>query len=145
VDQRVRPALPVPWRAPGSSKAHPFVEANRLIILLVHIGGHGGMHGESMPNKRSANSPTMEGWIDEQRLHVSGVDEHEGYRAILLIGDDPKGSMRQEAAHLFIDRDAILAGEEVVCGVDGFTPDFDYASALIRARGPDREHVCPMP
>lgn len=33
-----------------------FVETDGLIILLVHVGGHVGMHGKPVPQKRSADN-----------------------------------------------------------------------------------------
>lgn len=85
MDEWIGPALSVDRRAARLPESHSFIEANSLLILLIDIGCHFGMKREAMLHKSRTNSGSAPGRINEQRLHVPVVDQHEGQRVVLFI------------------------------------------------------------
>ena len=108
VNEWIRPTLSVDWRAACLPEAHSFIEANSLIILFVDVGCHFWMKREAVAHKRSADTGSAMSGIDEQRLHMSAVDQHEGQRVIICVDRQPEWSVRKEAAHQLVEGEAIL-------------------------------------
>ena len=93
-----------------------------------------------MLDERAADAFAVPVGIDEQRLHMRAVDQHEADGAIVGVGCQPCGSLGQEGGHFLIDRVAIGGLEEVMCRIDGAAPDVDEAGAIGGAGGSDRYH-----
>ena len=61
-----------------------------------------------MLHKGSTNTGSAPGGINEQRLHVSVVDQHEGQRMVIFINREPEWSVRKETAHHFVNGETII-------------------------------------
>jgi len=93
-----------------------------------------------MLDERAADAFAVPVGIDEQRLHMRAVDQHEADGAIVGVGCQPCGSLGQEGGHFLIDRVTIGGLEEVMGRIDGAAPDVDEAGAIGGAGGSDRYH-----
>ena len=138
--ERVRPALAIPLRSAGAGEAHAFVEGDGAFILFIDVGRHGRMEGEAVIDERAAYAFAVPRRVDEEGVHVRAVDQHEADRAVIGIGGEPCGGLRQEAGHFRIDRLAVGGIEEIMGCVDGAAPDVEQASAIGGAGGADRYH-----
>ena len=72
--------------------------------------------------------------INEQRLHVTAIEQHETNRPIGFVDSEIEWSIRKERRHFNVDITAIFGAEKVVRGVHCPTPDF-HDSAAIRGGG----------
>lgn len=97
VDERIRPALPVEWRAACAPEPHFLIEADCLTVLFIDDGRHFWMKRKAMAHERRADPSPATSWIDEQGLHVSVVDEHEREWVILSIHGKPERCLGKKA------------------------------------------------
>ncbi|KQU64283.1 hypothetical protein ASC75_14180 [Aminobacter sp. DSM 101952] len=140
MDEWVRPALSVDWRAACLPESHSFIEANSLIILFVDIRCHSWMKREAVAHKRSTDAGSAMSGIDEQRLHMSIVDQHEGQRVVIFVNPQPEWGLGKEATHHIVNGEAILRRQKIMRRVNCASPDFDDAVALTGAGTSDHDH-----
>ncbi|GGE92114.1 hypothetical protein GCM10007285_19660 [Stappia taiwanensis] len=133
MDQRIRPPLPIPRRPPHGLESHAPIEADRLKVLLVHIGRKVRFALQRLRDELTADAPTAMVGVNEQGLHVAAVEQHEAHRPIVTINGKVQRRIRQEATHLAFNVPSILRGQKAVCGIDGAAPDFDNARPVGRA------------
>ena len=107
VDQGVGATLAVLGGAAGAGEAHGFVEADRLGILFVDVGGERGVEREGVVDQAAADALAAPCGVDEQRLHMRAVDQHEADGAVVGIGGEPGGGLGQEGGDLRLYRDAV--------------------------------------
>ena len=104
-----------------------FVEGCGLVVLLVDVGGEGWVEAQGVFDERAACSGAVVGGIDEERLPVRAVEEHEADGMIARVDGEPERGLRQEGVDLRFDGLAVGGGEEVVRCIDCPAPDFQYA------------------
>jgi hypothetical protein len=140
VEEWVGAALAVLVGAAGAGEAHAFVEGEGAFILFIHVGRHGRVEGKAMFDERAADAFAVPVGIDEERLHMRAVDQHEADGAVVRVGGEPCGRLGQEGGHFLIDRVAIGGLEKIVGRIDGAAPDVDEAGAIGGAGRTDRYH-----
>ena len=71
-------------RPADALEPHPFIESHGLVVLLIDVGRHPGMQRKAVaPARRRCRCAA--GRVDEQRLHVAVVDEHECLRIVMRV------------------------------------------------------------
>jgi len=98
------------------------------------------MKRETVPHKGGTDTGSAMGGVDEQRLHMPTVDQHEGQRVVVFINRQPEWRLRKETAHHLVNGATILRRQKIMSGVDRASPDFDDAVALVGAGTSDRDH-----
>jgi len=89
MNEWIRSSLRV-QRGPASTfKAHFFVEAYRLSILLIDIGGHMPVKRQTMAYQSRTNARAAVSGVHEQGLHMPVIDEHECQRIVHSIYRQP--------------------------------------------------------
>lgn len=66
------------------------------------------MKREAVSHQRSAYACSAAGGVDEQRLHVAVVDQHECLRIIIGVDRKPERHLGEKAAHHLVDGLAIF-------------------------------------
>ncbi len=138
--ERVRPALAIPIRTAGSGEAHAFVEDYSAFILFVDVGRQNGVQRKAVIDERAADAFAVPGRVDEEGVHMRAAYQHEADGAVIGIGGEPCGGVRQEAGYFRINRLTIGGIEKIMGCVDGAAPDVEQASAIGGAGGTDRYH-----
>ena len=64
---------------------------------------------------------------------MPAVDKHKRQRILVLVNSKPERSLRKEAAHHFVNGEAIFGRQEIVSSVNCSSPNFDDTIALILA------------
>lgn len=85
-----------------------------------------------MLQKLSTDSDSAHIRIDEQRFHVSPIDQHEAMGFVVLIDRNSHWRMGKKAAHLVINGFSVLSTEKVMGGIDGATPKVNESLTISR-------------
>lgn len=70
--------------------------------------------------------------IDEQRLHVRAIDQHEAMGLVMFIDSNGHWRMGQKADHFGINCLSIFRTEKVMGGVYGAPPKINESDAIVR-------------
>lgn len=70
--------------------------------------------------------------VDEERLHMRAIDEHEATGLVMFIDSNRHWRMGQKTTHFGIDGLSIFGTEKVMGGVHGAPPKVDESSAIFR-------------
>jgi len=71
-------------------------------------------------------------WIDEERLHMRPIDQHEALGFVIFIDSNSQWSMGQKSTHFYINGHSILGTEKVMGGVHGAPPKVNESGAIFR-------------
>lgn len=94
-----------------------FIESDCLNVLLVHVSQEVWLELECVCDERSADPCSPKLRIDEQRLHVVAVEQHESDRNVGTIEREIERGMRKEGSHFGVYCASVLLGKKVVRGV----------------------------
>ncbi len=92
------------------------------------LAGHGPRH----ENWAAADAGATDIRIDEQRLHVRAIDQHEAMGLVMFIDSNSHRRMRQKLDHFGINCLSIIGTEEVMGGVYGATPKVNQGGTIFR-------------
>lgn len=98
------------------------VKTDRLAILLVHVGGEFGRHRQRMIDERPPDAAPAMRRVNEQRLHMGAVEQHEAGRYIVAIDRKPKWRSRQKVTHFRFDCRTVGGAQEIMRCVDSGAP-----------------------
>ncbi len=70
--------------------------------------------------------------IDEERLHMCAIDQHEAMGFVIFIDCNSQWRMGQKATHFGINGLSIFGTEEVMRGVYGAPPKVNESGAIVR-------------
>ncbi len=110
------------------------VKTDRLAILLVHVGGEFGHHRQRMFDERPPDAAAAMRRVNEQRLHMGAVEQHEAGRYIVVIDRKPKRRSGQKAAHVRFDCRTVGGAQEIMCRIDGGAPYRNHPRAIVCPR-----------
>jgi hypothetical protein len=106
--------LVIECRVTAGFEPKPRIEAPRLEILLVHVRRQIRLVPESFMDKCAADACSPKFRVDEQRLHVTAIEQHESDRSIILVNGKIEGRLREERDHFRLDGTAVLRGQKVM-------------------------------
>jgi len=85
-----------------------------------------------MLQQLAADTGATDIWINEERLHVCPVNQHEAAGLVILINSNSHRCMGQKATHFGINGLSVLGTEKVMGGVHGAPPKVDKGGAVLR-------------
>ena len=85
MNQRVRSALSIQRRPARPNETKMLVETERTMIGLIYVGRHLSPPAKRIPNEQGPYALAVNCRINEQRLHVTSVQQHERERAVVAV------------------------------------------------------------
>ncbi|MDR6502331.1 hypothetical protein J2785_005511 [Burkholderia ambifaria] len=140
MNQRISPPLSIERRSPAALESEPFIESRRRFVLLVDVGRQVGMAHERCFDKQPPDTRAMVSGIDEQRFHVTAVEQHEADRAVVIIDSEIERRARQKCHDFGFDFATVVVVQEVVRCIDCAAPDVEYACAVGLGRLANSDH-----
>ncbi len=140
VEKGIGATLPIAVGSARAGETHAFVEGQRSFILFIDVRRHGWVEGEAMFDERAADALAVPVRIDEERIHMRAVHQHEAHSAVIGIGGEPCGRLGQEGGHFPINGMPVSGLKKVMGRIDGAPPDVDEAGAIGGASGTDGDH-----
>lgn len=139
VQQRIGTTLPVDGGATGDLKAQPFIEAERVDVLFIHIDrqhlvrAHGALH------QQLANALAASIRADEKGFEMGVVEQHEAKWDVLAVDGHLEVRGGEKGADFRLDGLTVLGIEKIMSGVDSPSSDVHKAISVRGAAGTDRE------
>lgn len=90
------------------------------------------MQRQAMLQQLASDTFSTDIGIDEERLHMCPIDQHEALGMVIFI-DCSHWRMRQKTTHFGINGLSIVGTEKVMGGVHGAPPKVNENGAIFRA------------
>ncbi|OBY85303.1 hypothetical protein ACM14_11795 [Delftia sp. JD2] len=132
VNKRIRASLRIHLRTSSFNEPHPLIEANGLGVLHVDVCAQLPVQPQSMLQQPAADAGATDIRIDEQRLHVRAIDQHEAMGLVMFIDSNSHRRMRQKLDHFGINGLSIIGTEKVMGGVYGTPPKVNQSGTIFR-------------
>ena len=110
------------------------VKTDRLAILLGHVSGEFGRHRQCMIDERPPDAAPAMRRVNEQRLHMGAVEQHEAGRHIVAIDRKPQRSSRQKVTHFRFDCRTVGGAQEIMRCIDSGAPYRNHPRAIVCPR-----------
>lgn len=139
MQQRIGTTLSVDGGATGDLKAQPFIEAERVDVLLIHIDRQPLMRPHGALHQQLANALAPSIRADEKSFEMGIVKQHEANWNVLAIDGHLEVRGGEKGANFRLDGLTVPGIEKIVSGVDSASPDVHKSISVYGAAGTDGE------
>lgn len=133
MDEGIRSPLCIQLRASSFYETHALIEANSLRILRVDVRGQCPMQRHSMLQQLATDTIATDIGIDEKRLHMYPIDQHEAVGIVIFIDGNSHSRMGQKTTHFGINGLSVFGTEKVMGRVHGAPPKVNQSGTIFRA------------